>query len=336
MGSFVDEYIVRNETVTIHLPLDYPSEHAREATAGMLAAQTVTSAIAMFFGIGAQTMLTYYLFKEKKNRSPAQQKVFLLLYAHIFFMTANSFVIFCFSVFKTPPSLWRVCNVAGTLPSTMYVAGNGLSYAIFLKRASATAFAAKRSKFATAMWYYALLGTYGIPGFICLMWLLINGRIIYGEICYQDHASWLAFMFTTIDTTLSLAFLYLFLEPVMQQLKIMHGGTGNSRSAATIKMRATAMKNLRWSSMTIFSTFLFMLIVSIVPNLETSEETRHLKMITWVGQPLDSFFTMIGMLAITSGIWRPKDLKGASSVTPATGVMSKASSVAATTNAGNE
>lgn len=304
--SFFDEYIARTKEATISE--EYGNLTHTDQIDSLLKVQGACNGITSVFGICALIMLAYFTISNKM-RTKGQKQICTMVILHVCFMTLNSLTALCLTLIPTPESAWRICNILGTLPSTTYVAGNGLSYAIFLKRASASITISNRSKLGSYLWYFCIFGTYNIPGFIIIMWLLINGKIIYTDVCYQDHPWWLAMMFTTIDSSLSLAFLYLFIEPVWQQMKAAQASS--IMSVQSKRMRATARKNLLWSSTTIMSTFIFMAMVSYTPQ----QREGAVRMATWIGQPIDALVNMIGTLAITSAAWLPK--KNASRVTAA-------------------
>ncbi|GBG30598.1 Beta-hexosaminidase subunit beta [Hondaea fermentalgiana] len=162
-----------------------------------------------------------------------------------------------------------------------------------------------RSKLLRILWYVALVGTYSIPGLLLLLVFTVNGRIVFGQYCFQDHPWWLAIMFTVMDTLLSSVFLFLFLEPVVYQLREMR--KAKVLSASGDKMSKIAQRNLLWSSVTIFTTMVFLTTVSVVPmnNLGTPE-TIHYLFVTWTTQPLDSAANMLAIMAISTAAWLPK------------------------------
>ncbi|GBG30596.1 Hypothetical Protein FCC1311_068162 [Hondaea fermentalgiana] len=191
------------------------------------------------------------------------------------------------------------------MPVVFQVASAGFTYAIYIKRVQAASSFTKRSRLGEFLFTSCKLGVYGLPGLLIAVVITMQGELRFEGVCQQVHSWQLACTFMLMDTLLSLGFLYLFLEPVLQQLRTMD--RASAKSASSKRMRHTTRKNLLWSSVAIFSTFLYMMMATILPASGSPHiETYHLRLLYWVILPIDCIVNLFSTLAITSGVWLPK------------------------------
>lgn len=275
-------------------------------------AQAATSGVATIFGVLWFIYIIWTRKEIQKRKIASQQRILNFVVIHMMCMTIGNLTIFVFAVSNLDPSLWWICAYIGSLPSFTYVMGNGFSYAIFLRRASITGHGENSRACVNTLWKLAMIVTYSIPMFLLIVALFVHGKVFFGEICVQDHPWWVAAMFNVIDTSLSTMFLFLFLDPVLRQIREVKGHQILSVNAK--RMQNIARRNLKWTSLTIFSTIIFLCTITVISTSPRSIAKAHTYQLTWILQPVDSLCNMVGTLAISTVAWLGSPRKNVSKI----------------------
>lgn len=305
--TFVDTSVARNKNNTL-----YSNElwELTEDAERFLSLQTITSVLLLVCSFISLLYVSLVGYRKPQN-GPRQRSLLRLLIGHIFFMMCLSIAVLIGAVARFDESSWLSCSMLGSVPVFTYVCANGFTYGIYLKRAAASASFSRRSKLASTLYQLCVLGTYGVGGFLVIVWLTIHGKMYYQGVCQQFHQWELALIFYITDLSLASSFLYVFLEPVLNQIKTMHT-TSSANSRNTQKMKHTTKKNFLCSSISICSTSAYMLMVTIIPTKDPTPENCHVRFLFWGALCIVSLINMISSMAITSGVWAPDGFSRAS------------------------
>ena len=191
------------------------------------------------------------------NLCQKKRRGMVLLLLNLVASTAHCiWIVFLVSV----PMGYETCLYMGVVGAPMYLLSNEFKYMVLYWRATAIE---DRTKLGQCVFTAVKYGTLAAPGIALLCPVLFQGIAFFKEeFCIQDLSPVLCWSFLAVDSSLSFAYLYVFLEPVLLHLREIKeyesviGGKAMENESNT--MQSLASKNLFWSSLVIMSTFAFM------------------------------------------------------------------------------
>lgn len=244
------------------------------------------------------------------DRSGTQGYIFKILLLDFALVLTNTIVIFIFAFVRFTPDAWAYCSIAGSIPATVYTLGHACNYLIFLQRSQV--YGPNEPEYVTYIRQFAKLGTYSMIAFGLLIGIVLRGKLLPDYICVEIYPWWVSAAILIADGLLSSVFLLLFIIPVRDHAKMFRDHRNVSRISN--KLIEIARKNLFWSSITICTTFFFLLTLSVIrfaTELDHRESPNHYSyyLIDWCFAPVDLVINTFAAVKITEAVWRPKSAR---------------------------
>lgn len=300
--SFWETNVVRNRTTTVIVDDGFVE------TSSFTNFRVVQSTFCCITLLVCLTILIYVLRSSRYvHRNDKQSKIFKYLLFHLGAAVICSFLMFLLSFIKISADSWQWCSFLASLPATLYVLAHAANYMIFLERSKIIELG--NSSLMNALRLFTTLGTYFMLAFNCFMFVILRGILLPNNVCVQTFPWWLSILIAIADSALSLAFLIMFIYPLVQQANKM-SAYGNVSSESSKKLKEVALKNLKWGSFTIATSFIFLVLTTTIRVLtemheRSGERVYGFYLVDWTIGPLDLMANAIAACNITIVIWKP-------------------------------
>lgn len=302
MSAFFSLYMERTRNSTLITEEDFV---ASTTYTSMEYAHRILSSICLVL---IYTMVSYVLWKSRGvNRTPRQARIFRILLVLFTLVLTNSSIIFALGIVRFSPDSWAWCSAIGTIPATVYTLGHACNYLIFIQRSEILD--GHEPKIVKYIRNIGKLGAYSTIIFGVSVITIIRGKLLPTYICVGDYPWWGSVIVLVSDLSLSVTFLLLFYIPVRVHARSLQ--TNCTTPESTLKLMEVARKNLKWSSITIGTTFVYLLAVCSIRFVTTLSTGYSIDRYTayfldWCFAPIDLVINTFSVLQITGVVWKPK------------------------------
>lgn len=299
--SFWETVVVRNWNSTIVVD---PTFHETATSHVFHLIQTFGSGVFVICSLSFALYVVF--FKRHVSRAPAQLYVLKLLFLHILCVLITNLTIFILSIIEVPYEHFNLCNILAPLVPFFQVLSYGVANLIFLQRSKVGTGSLEKTSVLKISSFVAKWGTIGGIAFAWVLMLIMHGRLFPNLTCTYIAILpwWVTIIFTMATTNTYIAFLLLFLIPVYKNLLLFQNASENQ---SFYHLRQAARKNLKWSTIAIVSSFVFLVIVTIYEYLKKVDSYSYsYYLLNWTLTPVDSGVNLFCLIKITESAWRGK------------------------------